>query len=89
MLAVIGQVFLHCIVSQVDTVETLLEGVLSRCCSSVAFFEPVALYQPIIAVHHNIVPKVEFSFLVQQRPFDIFLNYISPKAPVCQSLFFL
>lgn len=71
---------LNSIVCQVNQfIVKVFQGVLSACCSNVAFFIPISFHTSINGSYQNVNTDVEFSFVVKERIFHILLNNKSAR----------
>jgi hypothetical protein len=72
--AVIGQVFLNCIIGEVNFTTISFQIIFRRGCSNIALSIEISLHLTVHASYHHIVPNVKFSLLIEQRFFDVILN---------------
>lgn len=82
ILSIIRQIFLNCIVCEMNGSIISLKGVLTWCCTHIAILVPIALHNSINASNHYIMAKIEFTLEVKKRALDISLDYISPTRSI-------
>jgi hypothetical protein len=89
VLAVLGQILLHCVVGEVHGARTDLEGVLRAGGSDVAVTVPVSLHLAVDAIEHEVVAQVELPLLVEEWPLDVLLEDVGLGGAVIVFLFSL
>lgn len=66
--------------------KVVVKRVLAGSGADITLFIPIAFYYAVDWGHHNIVPKVELTFVIEKWSFDVSLNYESTVCPISISL---
>lgn len=82
VLAVIGQVFLDCIVGQMNASCAGFQSVLGTCGANIAVTVPISLHDAVAAVQHHVVPDIELPSLVEQWSFYVLLKDVGLQAAI-------
>lgn len=72
------------IVGEMHGTETVFDRVLVRSSPDIAKFVPVAFDPAVHAGHQHIVPDIELTAKVQERPVEILLYYVCAVATIVQ-----
>lgn len=82
-LAVVGPVFLDCVIGQMHIqVLGVFSSELAGGGPNVSFFVPVALEVPINAGYQHVVPNIELPFEIEQGPLYVFLDDECPELAI-------
>lgn len=86
ILSVIWQIFLNCVIGEMDAASVLSESVLARSCPNVAVLVPIPFDDTIDTSHHNVMPQIKLTLVVKQRSLNVSLYN---KGPIATIIIFL